>query len=449
MTAITRELARFVAQSKYDALPADVRHEGVRAFVNWVGCAAAGSQEEIVQRSLEVMTEFNGAPSSTLVGRPEKLDALNAAFINSMTSASLAFNDTHFATVAHPTSPVGATLLALAERQPVTGQDFVHAMVLGNEIQCRIGNILCTPPAECQIGLSMAGLVGCIGAAVAAGVVMGFDENMMATAIGLAADQSAGLREAHATMGSPFTQGHTARCGFMAALLASRGFTCNDTMIEGPKGFGHAFATQPQFDAALDKLGQSWEISTLAYKPYPCGFVIHPVIDACLEIAQKNSFDTAQIQRIELALNPLAIQLTNRPTPQNRSQSLVSLQHWAAVSLIYKAAGIAELADSVVHAPMVVALRSRIELVNDPTIAREAAIARVMLSDGTTLQGNVRDCRGSSGRPMTDNDLSVKTLGQLCIAFPEETAAKILAGAWKVAEYPLVGPFCAELGATA
>ena len=84
---------------------------------------------------------------------------------------------------------------------------------------------------------------------------MGFDENLMTTAIGLAANQSAGLREAHASNGSQFIQGHTARCGFMAALLAARGFTCNDTMIEGDKGFGVSFGTRPQFEAALDKLG--------------------------------------------------------------------------------------------------------------------------------------------------------------------------------------------------
>ena len=118
MTGITRALARFAANSKYDALPSAIRHEGVRAFVNWVGCAAGASQEDVIQRALDVLTEFNGKASTTLIGRREKLDALNATFINSMSSAVLAYNDTHFATVAHPTSPVGAALLALAERQP-------------------------------------------------------------------------------------------------------------------------------------------------------------------------------------------------------------------------------------------------------------------------------------------------------------------------------------------
>ena len=449
MTGITRALARFVVQTKYAALPAEIRHEGVRAFVNWVGCAAGASQEDVIQRALDVMTEFNGAATTTLVGRREKLDALNAAFINSMSSAVLAYNDTHFATVAHPTSPVGAALLALAERQPVTGQQLVRALVLANEVQCRVGNIICTPPAECQIGLSMAGLVGCIGVAVAAGVVMGFDEDTLATAIGLAANQSAGLREAHATMGGQFIQGHTARCGLMAAFLAARGFTCNDTMIEGVKGFAVSFGTRPQMAAALDKLGVAWEISTLAYKPYPSGFVIHPIIDACLEIAQKNTYDAAAIERIELKVNPMAVQLCNRPTPANRNQALVSLQHWTAVSLIYKAAGIAQITETVLRDPLVTALRGRITTQADAAVGREAATARVVFKDGKALQAIVKDCRGSAGRPLTDEDISLKTLDQLQVVFPAQEAKRILDECWKIEAYPLVSPFCKRLGVAA
>ena len=449
MTAVTRALARFAVQSQYDALPAAIKHEGVRAFVNWVGCAAGAAQEDVIQRALDVLTEFNGAASTTLVGRHEKLDTLNAAFVNSMSSAVLAYNDTHFTTVAHPTSPVGAALLALAERQPVTGKQLVHALVLGNEIQCRIGNIVCTPPAECAIGLSMAGLVGCIGVAVAAGVVMNFDEDTMATAIGLAANQSAGLREAHATMAGQFIQGHTARCGLMAALLAARGFTCNDTMIEGVKGFAVSFGTRPQMAAALDQLGQAWEISTLAYKPYPSGFVIHPIIDACLEIAQKNTYDAREIERIELTVNPMAVQLCNRPAPKIRNQALVSLQHWTAVSLIYKAAGIAEITDPILHDPLVAAVRGKITMQADAAVGREAASARVVFKDGKTLQATVKDCRGSANRPLTDEDISAKTRGQLRIVFPQNAAERILAECWKIESYPLVEPFCKLLGASA
>ena len=127
-------------------------------------------------------------------------------------------------------------------------------------------------------------------------------------------------------MGSQFTPGHTARCGLMSALLAARGFTCSDTMIEGEKGFGVSFAANPNMDVAVENLGKAFEISTLAYKPYPCGFVVHPVIDACLDLARANPFNAEDIARVELTVCALAAKLADRAELTDRNQSLVSLQ---------------------------------------------------------------------------------------------------------------------------
>ncbi len=445
MKEITKILARYAHSSQFDALPPAVRHEGARAFVNWVGCAAGAARDDGVQRALDFLSEFNGAATSVVVGRPEKLDALNAAFINSMSSGARSFNDTHFTTVAHPTSPVAAAALSMAQRQPVTGKDFVHALILGVEIQCRVGNILCMAPAECGVGLSMQGLAGGIGAAVAAGRILKMDESGMATAIGIAANQAGGLREAHATMSSSFTPGHAARCGLAAALLAARGFTCPDTMIEGVKGFAVSYGLRPNLEAAVDKLGEAFEILSLAYKPYPCGFVIHPIIDACLDVARKVVFDAGSIERVELTVNPLAVQLCNRPAPQNSTQALVSFQHWAAVSLIFKAAGLAQVTDAVVHDPAVAELRRKVDATVAAGLGREAAAARITLKDGRKVEASVAHCRGSVGRPMTDADITEKTRGQLQIAFPAEAAGKILAECWRIEECPRVDQFCREL----
>lgn len=445
MKQITRILSDYVCASRFDALPEAVRHEGLRAFVNFVGCAAGGSREVDVALMVKFLAEFNGTADNILIGRPEKLDALNAAFINSMSSAALAFNDTHFATVAHPTSPVAAALLAMADRQNLSGQELLHALILGVEIQCRVGNILCAAPAQSAVGLSIQGLVGSIGAAVAAGKVLALDETHMATAMGLAANQSAGLRQAQSTMGSHFTPGHAARCGLQAALLAAQEFECSDDMIEGAKGFAVSFAQQPNLDAAVDKLGTVFEISALAYKPYPSGVVIHPIIDACLDIVQSASFDASHIERIELRLNPLAAKLTDLPDPRDRGQALVSLQHWAAAALLYKAGGIAQVADAVVHDPAIRALRRKVSFTNDEHVGREAAQVRVVLVDGKTLEASVAHCRGSVARPLTDADITLKTRGQLQAVYEQAAAEKILSQCWRVEAVPRMSALCAML----
>jgi 2-methylcitrate dehydratase PrpD len=136
--AVTGALAEWVAASSCEALPAAVRRDGARALVNWVGCAAGGAHEPVVAQAIDFLSEFNGARDATLVARAEKLDALNAAYINTLASTVLMFNDTHAATVAHPTGPVAAALLALAGRQPLPGREFLHALIVGIEVQCRM-----------------------------------------------------------------------------------------------------------------------------------------------------------------------------------------------------------------------------------------------------------------------------------------------------------------------
>lgn len=442
MTDITRILARYAAQSRYEALPQAVRHEGLRAFVNYLGCAAGGAREDNVVMMLKFLAEFNGGAHATVIGHREKLDVLNATFVNCMSSAALAFNDTHYATVAHPTSPVAAALLALGERQPLLGRELLHALILGVEIQCRVGLMLVTPPAQSAVGLSMQGIAGGIGAAVAAGKVLGLDEVHMAVAMGLAANQSAGLRQAQATMASHFTPGHSARCGVQAALLAQRGFECSDNMLEGFKGYAVSFAREPNFAAAVSKLGETFEISALAYKPYPAGVVIHPIIDACLEIVREPGFDVANIVRVELDLNPLAAKLTNLMDPKDRGNALVSLQYWTAATLLHKAAGLAQISDEALRDPAIRALRHKVSYNDVDSMGKEAARVRVVMVDGAQFAASVSDCRGSVNRPMSDDDITTKTLGQLQTAYPAAKSARILDASWAMESCASVSGFC-------
>jgi 2-methylcitrate dehydratase PrpD len=445
MTAVTRTLAQYAASSRFEDLPAAVRQEGARAFVNFVGCAAGGAREEVVERTLAVLAEFDGGRQATLVGRSERIDTLNAAMINSLASAALSFNDTHYQTVAHPSSPVGAAALAIAERRPVSGEALIHAVVLGIELQCRVGTILCTPPAEVAVGLSMQGLVGGLGAAVTAAKLMQLDADTTCRAIGHAINQAAGLREAHATMGSPYTPGHAARCGVFAALLAERGVTINDTMIEGVKGFAVTYGTDAQPHAAIAGLGERFEILALAYKPYPSGFVTHPVIDVCLDVARRESFSPADIERVELSVNPLTLQLCDRPEPNDRAQAMVSFQHWGAVALLYQRAGVAQVTQAMVEDPKVTALRRKFVATGRADVAREAAHLRVLMKDKRVLSANVERCIGADGAPISDDALSRKTLGQLESAYAPAVSARILEQAWKMAEAPRADAICKVL----
>jgi 2-methylcitrate dehydratase PrpD len=417
--ALTRELAQYAASSRFDRLPASVQTELARALLNWVGCALGGCREEAVRLAAADVTSLGSAPQSSIIGHAQRTDVASAAFVNCIASSVQAFDDAHLATVTHPSGPVGAALLAFSQTRPVSGAEFLNALALGIEITCRLANVLVLPPSKFNIGFYVTGLTAPIGVALAVGRLLGLDEQRLNWAIGLAASQGGGFRATHGTMTAHFRPGHAARCGVGAALLAARGFTGDDHALEAPQGFFDVYAPQARLELAVDGLGREHELLKNAYKPYPCGIVIHATLDACLDVRAQAGPD-ARADRVTLRVNPLALRLTGVRTPRTTLESHVSLYHWAAAALVRGQAGLPEMLPDCIDDPQVAALRERIEAIGDPAVGRDQAIAEVTWSDGRTLRAQVLNARGSLARPMTDDELDAKFRSQaLTVLSPE------------------------------
>src|SRR5688500_792465 len=256
---VTKTLARFIVNHKYSDIPQKVRHEAARSFLNWVGCAVGASRHDTVERALAALNEFSGPREATVLGRGDRLDVMLAALMNGTTSHTFDFDDTHLKTVIHPSGPVASAILALAERSPVSGADFLHAFILGVEAECRIGNAVY--PSHYDVGWHITGTAGVFGAAAAAGRLLGLTEQQMTWALGIAATQSSGLREMFGTMTKPFHPGNAARNGLLAALLAKSNFTSSNQGIEAPRGFAHVLSTEFKPEEITAKLGETWEIA--------------------------------------------------------------------------------------------------------------------------------------------------------------------------------------------
>lgn len=430
--ATTRELADFVVRTGFADLPEVVRREGARAFLNWVGCVLGGCNHDAVAIAVAAAEEFSGPQRASVLGRGRILDGINAVFVNCLASSAHAFDDTHLATVTHPTGPVAAVLLALAERGRITGAEYLAALAIGIEVTCRLSNALLVPPARGQVGWYITGVTGGIGAALAAAKVLGLDRQRTIWALGLAAAQSSGFRQTHATMATSFVPAHAARCGLQAALLAARGFTCSDRILEGPHGLATVFAEEAHLAAATDGLGTRWEMLDNTYKPYPCGIVIHPAIDACLQLVQETALVPDTIARVRLGVHPLCLTLCDRPAPGNAHEAKVSLQHWTAVSLVRRAAGLAEGTDACVRDPAVCAVRDRVEAAPDASVGRDGAVVRIELADGRLLEKRVEHCIGSLARPMTDAELEAKFMGQALPVLPDAAARALMHLCWRL-----------------
>jgi 2-methylcitrate dehydratase PrpD len=176
------------------------------------------------------------------------------------------------------------------------------------------------------------------------------------------------------------------------------------------------------------------------YKPYPCGVVIHPIIDACLELRRTYVIDPAQIAAVSVRVAPQALALTDRRHPKDRLGARVSLQHWVAISFIRGTARIEDMdTHTAVLEPTIVRFQDRIETIGDDTIAPDGAEVTVRLQDGRSLVGRVEHCVGSASRPMTDRDLEQKFTGLAEVVIGPLRTREVMEMCWSVETLSDVG----------
>ncbi len=426
---ITRTLARYLVGARYEDLPAAVRHEAARALLNWLGCAIGSSRHETVERALAAVQPFSGPAQAAVMGRSERLDILHAALVNGIGSHVLDFDDTH-ARAIHPSAPVLPALMAYAEWRPITGKNLIHAFVLGVEAEERVG--LSVFPEHYAIGWHITGTAGVFGAAAAAGRLLGLDERQMCWALGTAATQAAGLREMFGTMCKSLHPGRAAQNGLISALLAAKNFTSSEQAIEAPRGFGHVTSTRFDPSVITEGLGQRYEILSNMYKPYACGLVVHAAIDGCIELTREHRLAPDEIERVNLTVSPLVLELTGKRSPRSGLEGKFSVYHAAAVGIIHGAAGEAQFSDEVVRDSRVIALRDRVFASEDGAIGRTEARVSMRLRDGRRLDRHVAHARGTLERPMSDADLEAKFRGLVTGILPEQQMAELIAACWSL-----------------
>ena len=427
---VTKTLAKFIVNHRSADVPEKVRHEAARSFLNWVGCAVGASRHETVENALAALSEFSGPREATVLGRPDKLDAMLAALMNGIASHTFDFDDTHLKTVIHPSGPVASAILALSERKPLSGNDFLHAFILGVETECRIGNAVY--PQHYDVGWHITGTAGVFGAAAAAGRLLGLTEQQMAWALGIAATQSSGLREMFGTMCKPFHPGNAARNGLLAALLAQKNFTSSVQGIEAKRGFAHVLSTAFKPGEITDRLGETWEIALNTYKPFACGIVIHPAIDGCVQLRNEYKLKAEDVESVALKVHPLVLELTGKKTPQTGLEGKFSVYHSSAVAVIYGAAGEAEYGDAVVRDPKVIALRDKVTAAVDKAMHEDQVHVTIRLKNGKSVEKYVEHAVGSLARPMSDADLEGKFRGLAAGILSDAETAKLIRLCWDI-----------------
>jgi 2-methylcitrate dehydratase PrpD len=431
---VTHTLARYLVTAGYDDLPANVRREGVRTLLNWVGVAIGGSRHETIDIAVSALSPFSGPPQASLFGRRERFDVMNAAFINGVSSHIFDYDDTHLKTIIHPAGPVASAIIALSEMQPVSGKEFLNALVLGVETECRIGNAVY--PNHYDVGWHITGTAGVFGSAAAVGKLLKLDEQQMTWALGLAASQPVGLRESFGSMNKSFNPGRAASNGIFAAMLASKNFTSSDAMIEAKRGWANTISTKQDYSEILDDLGKRYEAALNTYKPFACGIVMHPAIDAAIQLRNENKLTADQVERIELKVHPLVLELTGKKTPQRGLEGKFSIYHAVAVAIVEGAGGEKQFSDRAVTDPTIVALRGKVIPVVTPGIKPEQVDMTIVLKDGKQLHRHIEHAIGSVEVPMTDQQLETKFSDLADGIIPAAMIRKVMDACWNVETLP-------------
>jgi 2-methylcitrate dehydratase PrpD len=403
--AAAQHLGHFIATSRWDNVPEPVRVEGKRSLLNFIGCAIGSTRSEPVQTALSVLMAVSGAERVTLPGRSERLDILSAAFINAIAGNLLDYDDTHLRTVIHPAAPVAPAALALAEQHRLSGQALLHAFIIGMETECRIGNAV--SPGHYARGWHITATCGVFGAAACGAKLLALTAEQTAHALGIAASQSAGVVENLPSSAKNVGVGNAARNGLFAALLAQQGYTAAPASIEGTFGWARAMGDTAVTENITDGLGVRWEVLGNTYKPYPCGIVMHAVIDACLRLRREHALNASEIADVTVSGDQLLLDRGDRAVSGERD-ARVSIHHCAAVALMFGAAGLHEFSEPLVHDPAVTELRARTKAVLDPSSPRGAATATVRTTDGRTLSAQVVHPKGSTEDPLSDQELAAK-----------------------------------------
>ncbi|GAB3572202.1 hypothetical protein GCM10027445_28990 [Amycolatopsis endophytica] len=418
------QFARLIATHREQPLPAEASEAARRTLYNALATAVGAAREPAMDVVTAALAEF-GEGKGVLPGRVERLNPLDAAFATGVAAHLDDYDDTHLVTVIHPGAVCVAALVGLQDEiADFSGAEVLNAFAWGVEAQLRLG--VSVSPEHYDAGWHITGTCGAVGAAVTASVLLGLDSTQLRVALEWAVEGGLGNREGFGSMTKPFHPGKAAVRGVRAALDAAAGRPGPGDTLTGPSGFVARLAGGKfDADALLGDFARRWELLDNTFKPYPCGIVTHPAIEAAEEVraAVAEHGGPSAVTAIRLVCHPLVPELTGRVQPADGLQARFSTAHGVAAGLLLPRVDLGGYATEVVVSPEARRLRSLVEFDATPSCARDAARLFVTMADGTVLSQEVEHARGSLERPLTGAELRVKAEGLVDRIVPGGAAA--------------------------
>ncbi len=420
---LTAEVARFVTRVTPARIPRAVMHLGKRSILDGLGLALAGNAAE----SGHVMRAYLkslGIPlnrGATVIGTALKVPPRFAAFANGVAIHADDYDDTQLAVakdrvyglLTHPTAPALPAVLALAERDNLSGLDLLTAYQVAVEVETKLAEAI--NPRHYADGFHSTATFGAIGAAAGAARLLGLDAVQTAQALSLGASQAAGLRENFGTMTKPFHPGRSAESGIVAADMIRLGWTAAPNALEAKRGFFNAAGGGFDPTAIHGRLGKPWTFAKpgVSIKPHPSGSLTHPGMGVMLDLVTRHDIRPSQVAKVHVGTNRHMPNTLIHRRPRNELQAKFSMEFCMAILLLERKAGLAQFTDAVVRRADVQRMISKIDFGVHPEAEaagyeKMTTIIDIELVDGRSVSGRADFGKGSPVNPLSDEEVAAK-----------------------------------------
>jgi len=456
----TAATVRFIRDTKSAAIPPGVFAQARRCLIDGFGVILAGSTVRGSATVRDYVRAGGEKRDATVLGASGLTTSVAyAALANGASGHAMDFDDTQLSTtpdrtyglLTHPTLPPLCAALAVGEAQNASGAAFLEAFAVGFEVECKIAEAI--DPAHYNNGFHSSGTIGTFGAAAATAKLMNLDDRALAHMLAIAASTAAGIRVNFGSMTKPLHMGRAAENGVFAADLARRGFTGGDDGLDGEWGFFQVLGGGADLDRLIGVLGRPWSILDpgVSVKPYPCGVLSHPSMDAMLKVVTTHDLEPEQVRAVRLRAGSNILQPLRYKTAKTELEAKFCIPFLLSSILLRRKAGVREFTDAFVSSAPVQQMMTRVTTVFDPDIEARGfdkirSVVEVDCVDGRRfVQASDDAYRGGPDRPFTRDELHAKFADCAQLTMGPERITRALAAIEGVQEMPSIRQLVAAL----
>jgi 2-methylcitrate dehydratase len=409
-------MSRWAAGLRYEDLSPDAIYQAKRFLLDSFGCALGGFQQHDVKIALEVLGEVAGRGPATVIGTGEHVDAVSAALANALMIRCMDYNDIYWKQDPSHPSDIFPAALACCERAASGGKELIVGLVLGHEFEMRFCEAAF--PGVRERGWHHATLTAFV-SPIVAGRALHLPWEQIQHAIGISASRHCTLGAVTAgklTMMKNTVDPMATQSGVFAALLAEKGYSGPEHVVDGKEGLTHVFGPEWKLNLLTEGLGDSWRITQCGMKAFPTEALTHTPISAVLDLVKTNDLHPDQVEKIQIRSLARAADILSDPSkydPHTRETADHSLPYVIAAALVERQVTPVQFTMAKIMDPAIRAQLKKVEVVADPEIERvfpalQRVIVNITTTDGRTFSKQLDFPKGDPRNPLTDQEVEEK-----------------------------------------